>query len=495
LDARTGEVIWKTADADVGRGVAADLVESEPGLECWGGTDGLRSAKNIRVGNAPGSSNYVIWWDGDLTRELLNDIYIDKYGKSTILTATGCASNNGTKANPGLQADILGDWREEVVFRTANNAALRIYTTTIPTQYRIPSLMHDHVYRLGVAWQNVAYNQPPHTGFFLSPQLFLHAPAGLYARNDVQKVKLFWDTDITGTIAGYNVYRSQTSGSGYVKLNNTLITETSYLDASLTNNITYYYAVTSVDNKAVESFYSAEVASTAGPVTCLQENEGIVSGGSLENNNPGFNGTGFYNFDSNSSYVDFINIGGHLGGNYMLKYRYALGNTDRTGSLSINGVSENLTMKNTAAWTTYVYDSVVITLNADFTNTIRFASTGSDFGNLDEITVTPATLSGVNDRLSTELTAVPGIYPNPFSDKTRIEYNINEPCAVMIQILNLIGQPVRTLVNATNEPGGYEIIWDARDASGEKVPEGIYFCRLMINNGNFYIKKMIMTGK
>lgn len=76
-------------------------------------------------------------------------------------------SNNGTKATPVLCADILGDWREEVIWRTADNKELRIYTTTIPTEHRIYTLMHDPVYRLSVAWQSVAYNQPPHTGFYL----------------------------------------------------------------------------------------------------------------------------------------------------------------------------------------------------------------------------------------------------------------------------------------------------------------------------------------
>jgi rhamnogalacturonan endolyase len=80
----------------------------------------------------------------------------------------GAASNNGTKANPCLSADILGDWREEVIWRSSDNTELRIFSTTIPTSRRLPTLMHDLVYRLSVAWQNVAYNQPPHLGFALN---------------------------------------------------------------------------------------------------------------------------------------------------------------------------------------------------------------------------------------------------------------------------------------------------------------------------------------
>jgi|GEM_PF-1457899 len=167
LDGRTGEVIWKTANADVGRGVAADIASNYRGAECWGGTSGLRSITNVRAGSTPSSTNFVIWWDGDLQRELLDGNVISKYGGSTLLTASGCSSNNGTKSTPCLSADILGDWREEVIFRTTDDTAIRIYTTTTSTNYRLFTLMHEPQYRLAISWQNVAYNQPPHPSFYL----------------------------------------------------------------------------------------------------------------------------------------------------------------------------------------------------------------------------------------------------------------------------------------------------------------------------------------
>jgi rhamnogalacturonan endolyase len=114
-----------------------------------------------------------IWWDGDLLREILDGVTITKwdYQNSTeIRLLSGadfdCAANNGTKSNPSLCADILGDWREELICRTVDNRELRIFTTTIPAEQRLPTLMHDPVYRLGIAWQNVAYNQPAHLGFY-----------------------------------------------------------------------------------------------------------------------------------------------------------------------------------------------------------------------------------------------------------------------------------------------------------------------------------------
>ncbi len=172
-DARTGKILWTAdPDKDVGRGLAADIDPRYPGDEMWGGSEGLHSSKGERIGAAPRAVNFAIWWDGDLLREILDGNRISKWDwktgtLNTIFTAEGATSNNGTKATPALSADILGDWREEVIFRTTDNKELRIYTTTIPTQYRLYTLMHDSQYRLSIAWQNVGYNQPPHTSFFL----------------------------------------------------------------------------------------------------------------------------------------------------------------------------------------------------------------------------------------------------------------------------------------------------------------------------------------
>ncbi|WP_221444052.1 rhamnogalacturonan lyase [Paenibacillus sp. JGP012] len=172
-DAGTGQLIWgiKTTK-DIGRGMAADIDPRYKGAEVW--ADGsLYTAKGQKLGSTlPSSTNFGIWWDGDLLRELLDSNRIDKWdyanGKTiNLLTASGVSSNNGTKSTPSLQADLYGDWREEVVWRTNDSSALRIYTTTALTDKRIYTLMHDPVYRLGIAWQNVAYNQPPHTGFYL----------------------------------------------------------------------------------------------------------------------------------------------------------------------------------------------------------------------------------------------------------------------------------------------------------------------------------------
>lgn len=173
-DAGTGKLLFSVpADRDIGRALALDIDPRHPGYECWGALgSSLYNVKGEAIGPRPRSVNFGVWWDGDLLRELLDSNRIDKWnweeGSSTrLLTAERCRSNNGTKSTPCLTADILGDWREEVVWRTEDSRELLIYSTTILTEHRIPTLMHDPTYRLAVAWQNVAYNQPPHPGFFL----------------------------------------------------------------------------------------------------------------------------------------------------------------------------------------------------------------------------------------------------------------------------------------------------------------------------------------
>ena len=173
-DAATGKVIWGLQLKDPGRGLAIDIDPRHRGYECWANNSaGLYNCKGEKISDAkPRSCNMGIWWDGDLLRELLDGVTIDKwdYTNATatrLFSAEGCARNNGTKSNPCLAADILGDWREELICRTTDNKELRIFTTTIPTSRRFYTFMHDPIYRLSVAWQNVAYNQPAQTGFYM----------------------------------------------------------------------------------------------------------------------------------------------------------------------------------------------------------------------------------------------------------------------------------------------------------------------------------------
>ncbi|MES2337204.1 MAG: rhamnogalacturonan lyase [Pseudomonadota bacterium] len=175
LDARTGALLWSTpADKDTGRGVAMDIDPRHAGDEAWSSNSReLYDARGVVIpGGHPKAANFAIWWDADRLREPLDGKRITKWDWKTstetvLFDPPGVVSNNGTKQNPSLSADILGDWREELVVPTSDSKEMRIYTTPWPTQERIVTLMHDPVYRAGVAWQNTAYNQPPHTSYFL----------------------------------------------------------------------------------------------------------------------------------------------------------------------------------------------------------------------------------------------------------------------------------------------------------------------------------------
>lgn len=198
-DARTGAVIWGTkTGSDNGRGVAANIIAGNRGAEMWSASGpGLMSKSGQILNTSKTSMNFRIYWDGDLESELLDNIYINKYGAGNLLTATGCASNNSTKATPGLSADILGDWREEVIFRTSDNKKLRIFTTTIPTSNRIYTLMHDPLYRAAIAWQNTAYNQPPHTGFYMGDDMDTPPASAVYAGEKRWSGASNWDLQLT----------------------------------------------------------------------------------------------------------------------------------------------------------------------------------------------------------------------------------------------------------------------------------------------------------
>lgn len=234
-DAATGKVIFQVkSPIDVGRCMAADIDPTNPGLEMWSSdskgirtitgeilkpfalrsedssrneervvrseNSGIKKGKGKNKGkgkvNSPSSidtppspkdddtalyvkgmrlpTNFGIWWDGDLLREMLDHATVSKYDWNTgrvnpIMKFDGCQFNNWTKSNPCLSADILGDWREEVITRTDDSSEMRVYVTPIPTDHRINCLMEDIPYRLSVATQNVAYNQPTWTGFYLGP--------------------------------------------------------------------------------------------------------------------------------------------------------------------------------------------------------------------------------------------------------------------------------------------------------------------------------------
>lgn len=191
-DARTGDVLWSIpATVDTGRAAAGDIDPRHPGAEGWavGGdaawnsrSGSLVTADGEVIGDTIPAANFLAWFDGDPLREIVDHRWdaatsqgaptVSKWDweageQKVILEDDGARSNNGTKGTPNLQADLFGDWREEIVWRSADSSELRIYSTGDETDTRIPTLMHDMQYRVAVAWQNTGYNQPPHPSFFI----------------------------------------------------------------------------------------------------------------------------------------------------------------------------------------------------------------------------------------------------------------------------------------------------------------------------------------
>ncbi len=178
VDASNGKTIFhKDGDADTGRCCAANVWTGNDGAEFWGlGNDVFDGSGNTLSCRRP-AVNFLSYWDGDLEREIL-DGYTDKPATiskmkndgtlTTILSTDGAYTCNTTKGTPCLSADIFGDWREELIVRASDSKSLRIYCTPYETDYRITTLMHDPQYRNQVAGQNISYNQPPHTSFYLA---------------------------------------------------------------------------------------------------------------------------------------------------------------------------------------------------------------------------------------------------------------------------------------------------------------------------------------
>lgn len=181
-DAATGEILLSdTGERDCGRGLAADYDGDHRGYEyTWATQTSTRNVVDGALYSANPGMNFRVYWDGDVLDEAFNDVSILKWNPTTQTTTelgilrsslggiNSPASCNGTKATPCLVADLFGDWREEVVlWSKTDSCTLNIYSTITATNYRVPTLMHDHVYRMGICWQNVAYNQPPHLGYYL----------------------------------------------------------------------------------------------------------------------------------------------------------------------------------------------------------------------------------------------------------------------------------------------------------------------------------------
>ena len=437
-NAATGAILYSVDSSDdIGRGVAADIDPRTLGFEGWSSRANLHDVDgNQIVATRPGSMNFLCWWDGDLTRELLDGTSILKWdwnsaSSNTLLSAPGVSSNNGSKATPALCADLFGDWREEVVWRESDSTALRIHTTTIPTDHRLPTLMHDRQYRQAIAWQNVGYNQPPHPGYYLGagmteiplPEMDIVIPPGTplsaAERFSAWLIAQSLDpgTDPDAHPAGsplsyFGHYAFDTASQSPLtirKKHGQLVLDLAAVRDELdyrierSSNLIEWSEIMTIsgtadarleipvtpgdDHEFFRAIAISDYPSTSTSVTVQAEDTDFS--GFHESNHSGFNGTGFINFDTSGSYIEWTAVDGGAEGQATLSFRYAYGSIGtRTGALVINGVARPITFPGTGAWNTWETHEIQVTLLPGTTNTIRLESNGQDLANIDEMTVT-----------------------------------------------------------------------------------------------------------
>ena len=334
---KDGKVYWGTPQpnpgVDNGRGMAADIDSEYRGYEVWSAKGGgMKTATGKSIGSPAVSTNFRIYFDGDVYDELLDGAYVTKFDskskKSNVYfdggAALGAAGCNGTKNTPSLVADLFGDWREEMVVRSEKDpTTMYIVSTPVESEHRVYTLMHDATYRVAIAWQNTAYNQPPHIGYYLP-----------------DAVKNLTAPDIY--VVGENI-------------------------------------VVPKDTTPVVSSGKSELDAS-------KPKEGA---GWTETTNAGFLKNGYYNFENTLSSYGVWEIFSKTEAKTTLTIRYANGGKDsRNMSLTMNGKSVGTVSfpSTSESWTTYAEAKIDVSLKAGV-NTLKLSSATSDGGpNVDMFT-------------------------------------------------------------------------------------------------------------
>ena len=411
-DANKGSILfYETSSGDNGRGLAADVDSTNRGYELWSAANwNTYSVKGSILASSRPAYNFRIYWDGDRLDELFDNTTVSKWNSSTskntnLITFEG-NSCNSTKATPNLLGDILGDWREEVILHNGSNQ-LYLYTTTIPTNKRMYTLMHDPVYRLGISWQNTAYNQPPHLGFWLGNDKDTIPVPDIELVGDVIAPSLTKQGAGSSNQTVLWAYSIQTFSYAYrgctsVKVEglpsgiqvedaNGVIT----LSGIPTQIGTFPFTVTTVGGEGDAAVKTGSITvipmastSTTGEILSLVNGAYPEDGfGTYEESNAGWIDSGYYNFTNDlSSFGEWKILSEKVEGDANLTIRFANGGSaGRMMNLTWNdSILGALPFESTGAWTTY--DSVVVPVNLrKGLNTIKLSSMTSDGGpNVDE---------------------------------------------------------------------------------------------------------------
>ncbi len=398
-DAGTGEIIWGfDASYDVGRGLAADIDPNYKGYECWASNFSLYSCKGeVIQEDDPGAINHIVYWDGDLLSELLDGGYTEDYKVMKYdyennkrvtkynLSNYGAKSDNTTKRNPCLTADLWGDWREEIITRNSTNDQLLIFNTTIESEHKIYCLMHDPVYRCAIAWQNVAYNQPPHPGYYLGEDMDQPTAPDISIVGKAAKSRF----SLSSSVSGWGSV-SPASGS-YLEseaVTVTAIPDDGWQFDSWSGDLSGTEASGSLimdSDKSVEATFTFE---DPDGTNVYQAEQGTFSSGSVDANHDGYTGAGFVNTDNAVNEWVEIMVYAPYEGEYSMSVFYANGSTDdRAVSVNANDAEliASLSMVGNGDWDSWQEVGTIMTL-VQGENTIRFiALTSGGVPNIDKL--------------------------------------------------------------------------------------------------------------
>lgn len=505
-DAKTGKILWgvKTG-TDNGRGVAGDVDSTSAGYEMWSGANYNTYSKSGTVlSSSRPAYNFRVYWDGDLLDELLDNITISKWNSSTskntaLLTLNGYSCNS-TKATPNFSGDILGDWREEVIVHD-NASKLYLYTTTIPTTHRLYTLAHDPVYRLAMSWQNTAYNQPPHLGFWLGAGVAKAPTPDIELVGATPYPKLVKDgtgaaiqTILLGdTIESFFYTYANCTGAQATGLPNgvtaTLNTATATLRISGTPTIagTYTFTITTIGGEGDATTQTgtltvvARATTTSVPTTLLSSVNAAYPAdgfGEYEEKNTGWIDSGYYNFTNSTDSYALWKLKAITAGNATLVIRFANGGTAaRNMDVTLNAISMGAApFAKTNAWTTWDSVSLSVTL-VEGLNTLKLASMGADGGpNMDQFEFDVAGVT-LWDESDTGTTIIPqqADFQKIFYDPTQELLSAPIPGFVQMDMFDLLGHHISSFSKSVSA-GETQLT-----TGKERLPQGVYWVQVRFN--------------
>lgn len=549
-----GKVIWGTEQTgdgvDNGRGLAADIDSTNRGFEMWSGTSGgVRTVKGELLGTNKPSVNFRIYFDGDLQDELLDATgsggsggKIEKWNSTSkavdryfsFYNVNSSTLNNSTKANPCISADLFGDWREEFIARSsADPSLLTIFSTPVKTDFRLYTLLHDSQYRVSVAWQNVAYNQPPHAGYYLpdmvknlkQPDIYTVStsgevvmPAATITKNGAGSSR---QTVVLGTaIADFAYAYTNCTGvkvEGLPKGVTATLNTTDkkiYISGTPTEVGTFAFTATTVGGTGDAASLSGQIVVTdpsvpesSSSVFVPEESSSSEGGkptvstnypsevnaavpddmqGVYEEYNAGWLDSGYFNSDNAVGSYGTWELYSKKAGDVVVTIRFANGGADpRNMTLSVNGEEvREIEFSSTDGWTNWAETEVKVTF-VEGKNVIKLTSTSALGGpNIDLFYFDQADICLYRDHIegptAIEAAKVQGI--NSYNVHTGVLRTATAGFAE-VYYFDMLGN--MRVGHSADVPAG-ESIFKVHE---ELLPKGTYMVKVKLNG------QMISSGK